>query len=362
MARAGDFSLGAALYPGAQPAAGYAQPGQHAPDSWLADFTEQAGGEALGGLCSASSATQSLVFRNAPTAQFTLSLDSYVGQAEWKQRLQAAEKGLRRRGAVLPTAAVLQIGDSGVEADSLDAIAPALQNAGAGVTALTVEYPRELHHYWYELAGEDQAAHRRLLQNVATALPNLRSLTLRECVCPLPPPTVFPLLADLSVTGLFAGDEIDDALEFSIAKLLRQVTTFTCVENYDGFKPAWGFLFDAAGSQHATLAAFQHARRNDNLGPLTPLPLTTLTVPQLDEFVIEPLLRHAPALQRLTVDGVELGDDYRDRVWGVRQLCTTQGSLCVDVLFGLPRNADHVVQIGGVTKLSISVHELEVSM
>ncbi len=260
----------------------------------------------LPGLFSASRVARDFVLQAALNAELSLSLSSGTAQAEWERQLNSAAECLRKRGVGLPTTLRLQVKDSTISAACLAALAPALQeaNAGAGVTALALSW------------GSCQvgAAYNELLGSTLAALPNLRSLSLDRCMGPLDP-QLLPHLTELNVVG---EDTDSNAFYVSVGKLVTQLTAL----GYEGFehevRPPWQHIFTPTTTTRT---------------------LTSLTVSQLDDTLLPLLLIHAPALQHIDVEFLNIYQSYRDQQWGVKRVYIPESwGVSIECVLRLPHN------------------------
>ncbi len=298
----------------------------------LQALVQQPGTGWLADLFRASHLIRSSVLQLAPSGALRLSLGSGIALEPLQRRLKSARRDLLLRGSALPTALQLQIKESTVSAACLDAVAPALHGAGAGVTALTVEFP-----YASQRTTTD-ITYGELLTQTLAAVPNLHSLSLAECRSPLPT-NVHELLPSLTQFS-YSGQHCDPDLCASVGPLLPQLTSLSFGARSYNAAPSWARVFAPATTTHT---------------------LTHLTVKCLDDTLLSLLLTHAPALQVIHTVFIGLSETYRDEQWGLRELYVGGWSI-VDSLPHLPRNVTRVVCFPDVEEMCFELEDSQVSI
>ncbi len=325
----GQYPLGTVLF-GCVPAPGCAPaPDDSAPDTWLASFAAQAGGEVFAGLYRASKSTRDSALQWAPQVALRLDLTSDEPHEVWVQRLEAAAARLRTRG-VKPTALHIQCNHSPFAASLLTLLPQALQGVGAGITQLSVVFPQE--HQ-----GHNAAVQTLFLQRVTAALPSLASLSLEHCPCTLPAPPALPSLTAISVT-LTQVDTAYHDLYRSLGAYLPQLQQLhMSVIPQDHPSPApilWSAVF--SHTSH-TLTHFSHTRGG------------------LCDGLITLLVKHAPALEQLSVQRLRYRDDHSDKQWAVRQIRLGFHHVTLGDLARLPSSSAGPVEVVGVSELVLTV-------
>ncbi len=183
MSEAPEFSLGAALI-GAEPAAGCAAPGQHAPQDWLAAFAAQAGADVLLGLSRSCRAGQDFTIQFAPLVWVNISSASSKPIDVLLTQFDSAKQRLSTSRGTQPTGVRVTC-DGSLASGTLFVLVPqALCQWGALVSHLSVSFHSASHD------RTDRELRDWFISEVAAALPRLRSLSLNNHAGALPPPTL----------------------------------------------------------------------------------------------------------------------------------------------------------------------------
>ncbi len=321
----GQYPLATVLF-GCAPAPACAQaPDDSAPETWRANFAEQAGAEVFAGLFRASKSTRDSALQWAPQMTLRLDLTSDEQHDVWVQRLEAVADRLRTRGGK-PIALHITC-SHGLFATSLLSVMPqALQGVGAGITQLSVVFP-PAHR------GYDARVQTLFLQRIAAALPSLTSLSLEHCPCTLPLPSALPSLTAISITAPPTNTAYE-ALYISVGAYMPQLQQLhipPIPQYHNNPVPIpWPSIF--THTSH-TLTQLTHTKG------------------YLYDGLITLLVNHAPALQQISVRGIHCVADHSARQWAVTRVSIVDASIMLAFLAGLPTSSAGSVEVVGVSQL-----------
>ncbi len=247
-----------------------------------------------------------LLLTSAKRASLTLDTTRGHPYSQWVACLSAAKQLLARRPQHSRTDLALYADSFSYSASICSLILSELQ--GPNITRLVI----------IAFSHIDSSTLTLLLHQAAAAFPQLDAIELVSCACPLPPPSVFPKLTDISIALAPSYDRPDSdgkvhlppaELLTSVSQYLHQLTDIDIVR-HEGF--------ERSPTQQPPLSFPWHHL-------LTPQTTThTLTVfstsdPLTDEL-LGLLLQSAPALETLSVSRLQLGSDHRGEQWVLKDL------------------------------------------
>ncbi len=160
-----------------------------------------------------------------------------------------------------------------------------------------------------------------------TTLSHITSLQLSPCSYKLPPPKELPQLRSLSAALVFCRTEAPKrALYNSITAYLPQLVSLQLDRPASAWDVVqWPRAFTPATTTHTLTKLSTDARLCDEL--------------------LQLLLKHAPRLQELAVQGLALRQSHEGVKWGLRRLSLGRRAASEDSLVGLPHTEAGRVEV-----------------